>query len=116
MIFFEIQGISLCLLAIIPVGLDGRFVSPGAFPVACGTGTWLLTLGHTLAFGAMFSKIWRVHRLANKNKSDSKIVSLLYSVRMTKKQIIYNYAAHSIRQRISIFFFLQFRYICSFIC
>ena len=71
----EIQGISLCLLAIIPVGLDGRFVSPGAFPVACGTGTWLLTLGHSLAFGAMFSKIWRVHRLTTKNKSDSKIVS-----------------------------------------
>jgi len=68
-----LMGISLCLLAIIPVGLDGRFVSPGAFPVACGTGTWLLTLGHSLAFGAMFSKIWRVHRLTTKNKSDSKI-------------------------------------------
>jgi gamma-aminobutyric acid type B receptor len=23
---------------------------------------WLLCLGFTLAFGAMFSKVWRVHR------------------------------------------------------
>lgn len=65
-------GISLCLLAIIPLGLDGRFVSPDLFPVACGTGSWLLTLGFTLAFGAMFSKIWRVHRLATKSKTDAK--------------------------------------------
>ena len=70
-------GISFCLLAIIPMGLDGRFVSPSLFPVACGSGVWLLTLGFTLAFGAMFSKIWRVHRLATKTKSDSKTVSLI---------------------------------------
>lgn len=67
-------GIMFCLLAIIPHGLDGRFVSPHLFPFACGAGTWLLTLGFSLAFGAMFSKIWRVHRLATKNKSDSKLV------------------------------------------
>ena len=72
----QFQGISLCLLAIIPLGLDGRFVSPEVFPFACGTGTWLLTLGFTLAFGAMFSKIWRVHRLATKSKSDSKVVMI----------------------------------------
>ena len=52
-------------------GLDGRFVSPEVFPVACGTGTWLLCLGFTLAYGAMFSKIWRVHRLATKNKAET---------------------------------------------
>ena len=69
-------GIILCLLAIIPLGLDGRFVSPALFPVACGTTSWLLTLGFTLAFGAMFSKIWRVHRLTTKSKADtSKTVS-----------------------------------------
>lgn len=67
-------GVILCLLAIIPLGLDGRFVSPSTFPVACGLTTWLLTLGFTLAYGAMFSKIWRVHRLATKSKSDSKTV------------------------------------------
>ncbi len=67
-----LSGIATCLLAIIPLGLDGRFVSPSWFPVACGAGSWLLTLGFTLAFGAMFSKIWRVHRLATKSKTDPK--------------------------------------------
>ena len=75
----------MCLLAIIPLGLDGRFVSPEVFPIACGTGTWLLTLGFTLAFGAMFSKIWRVHRLATKNKSDSKTVISSYCIKSDLK-------------------------------
>ena len=57
------------------VGLDGNFVSQSTFPVACGFGTWMLTLGFTLAYGAMFSKIWRVRRLSTKNKSDIKKVS-----------------------------------------
>jgi len=56
--------------------LDGRFVSPAGFPFACGIGAWLLCLGFTLAYGAMFSKIWRVHRLATKNKTDANKVSL----------------------------------------
>ena len=38
-------GIILCLLAIIPLGIDGRVVSPTLFPVACGMTSWLLTLG-----------------------------------------------------------------------
>ena len=62
-------GIILSLAAIIPMGLDGSFVS---LPIACGSSTWLLTLGFTLAFGSMFSKIWRVHRLATKTKRDAK--------------------------------------------
>ena len=66
-----LSGIILCLLAIIPLGLDGRIVSPGFFPVACGMSSWLLTLGFTLGFGSMFSKIWRVHRLSTKTKADS---------------------------------------------
>ena len=66
-------GIILSLAAIIPMGLDdSRFVS---LPIACGSSAWLLTLGFTLAFGSMFSKIWRVHRLATKTKGDSKKVS-----------------------------------------
>ena len=69
-------GIILCLTAIIPMGMDGGgFVS---LPIACGSSAWLLTLGFTLAFGSMFSKIWRVHRLATKTKSDSKKVRINY--------------------------------------
>ena len=56
-------------------GLDGRFVSPSVFPVACSLGTWLLTLGFSLSYGAMFSKIWRVHRITRMTKEEGKTVS-----------------------------------------
>ena len=73
-ITFIYQLINHSVISSIPFpGLDGNFVSPATFPVACGFGTWMLTLGFTLAYGAMFSKIWRVHRL--KDKSESKKVS-----------------------------------------
>ena len=69
-----INGSNASIISSLPFpGLDGNFVSPATFPVACGFGTWMLTLGFTLAYGAMFSKIWRVHRL--KDKSESKKVS-----------------------------------------
>ena len=57
-------------------GLDGNFVSASTYPVACGFGTWMLTLGFTLAYGAMFSKIWRVHRLSTKSGKALKKVML----------------------------------------
>lgn len=57
-------------------GLDGRFVGPTGFPVACNIGTWLLTLGFSLSYGAMFSKIWRVHRITRMTKEEGKAVSV----------------------------------------
>lgn len=66
-------GIIVCLTAVFLLGLDGRFVSPGAYPAICQTRAWLLSAGFTLSFGAMFSKVWRVHRLTTKAKSDPKV-------------------------------------------
>lgn len=54
-------------------GLDGRFVSSDNYPGVCQARVWLLTLGFTLAYGAMFSKVWRVHRLTTKSKQDGKV-------------------------------------------
>lgn len=62
-------------------GLDGRFISASLFPVACNVGTWLLTCGFSLSYGAMFSKIWRVHRITRMTKDEGKTVkTLLYVV------------------------------------
>lgn len=66
-------GIIVCLTAVFLLGLDGRFVSPSSYPAICQTRAWLLTTGFTLSFGAMFSKVWRVHRLTTKAKSDPKV-------------------------------------------
>ncbi|KAK8736064.1 hypothetical protein OTU49_005215 [Cherax quadricarinatus] len=67
-------GIVLCLGSIFLLGLDGQFVSQQQFPTVCGLRAWCLTLGFTLAYGAMFSKIWRVHRLTTKTKMENKRV------------------------------------------
>nr|CAI5841737.1 unnamed protein product [Callosobruchus analis] len=66
-------GIIVCLCAVYLLGLDGRFVTPEEYPRICQARAWLLTTGFTLSFGAMFSKVWRVHRLTTKAKSDPKV-------------------------------------------
>lgn len=39
----------------------------------CQARAWILSTGFTLAFGAMFSKVWRVHRFTTKAKTDPKV-------------------------------------------
>lgn len=67
-----LSGVIVCLTSVFLLGLDGNFITPEAYPAICQTRTWLLTLGFTLSYGAMFSKVWRVHRLTTKVKSDPK--------------------------------------------
>ncbi|XP_036321899.1 gamma-aminobutyric acid type B receptor subunit 1 isoform X2 [Rhagoletis pomonella] len=65
-------GVITCLVSVILLGMDGRFVSPEEYPKICQARAWLLTTGFTLAYGAMFSKVWRVHRFTTKAKTDPK--------------------------------------------
>lgn len=39
----------------------------------CQTRAWMLSMGFTLSYGAMFSKVWRVHRFTTKQKQDPKV-------------------------------------------
>lgn len=68
-------GIILCLVCVCLLGLDGQFVSEFRYAHICQARSWFLAIGFTLSFGAMFSKIWRVHRLTTKSKSESKGLS-----------------------------------------
>ncbi|XP_064553932.1 gamma-aminobutyric acid type B receptor subunit 1 isoform X1 [Drosophila montana] len=65
-------GVIICLISVILLGIDGRFVSPHEYPKICQARAWLLSTGFTLAYGAMFSKVWRVHRFTTKAKTDPK--------------------------------------------
>lgn len=78
-------GVIVCLTSVYLLGLDGRFVAPEAYPSVCQTRTWLITFGFTLSYGAMFSKVWRVHRLTTKAKSDPKVKT----VSITSKNVIF---------------------------
>ncbi|XP_044727879.1 gamma-aminobutyric acid type B receptor subunit 1 isoform X1 [Chrysoperla carnea] len=65
-------GVIVCLVSVFILGLDGRFISSSSFPFLCQVRAWMLSIGFTLAYGAMFSKVWRVHRLTTKSKADPK--------------------------------------------
>ncbi|XP_046543396.1 gamma-aminobutyric acid type B receptor subunit 1-like [Haliotis rubra] len=67
-------GCMLCLFCIFLLGLDGKFVSPQRYPVICQVEAWLLSVGFTLGYGSMFSKIWTVHQLTTSRKKDRKSV------------------------------------------
>lgn len=68
-------GVIACLVSVFLLGIDGRFVAPWEYPAICQARSWMLSTGFTLAFGAMFSKVWRVHRLTTKTKADQAKVS-----------------------------------------
>ncbi|XP_065357057.1 gamma-aminobutyric acid type B receptor subunit 1 [Calliphora vicina] len=65
-------GVIICLSSVILLGMDGRFVDQEEYPKICQARAWLLSTGFTLAYGAMFSKVWRVHRFTTKAKRDPK--------------------------------------------
>lgn len=72
-------GVIACFLSVFLLGVDGRFVNPSEYSSICQARSWVLTLGFTLAFGAMFSKVWRVHRLTTKTKADqAKVYNIYY--------------------------------------
>lgn len=67
-------GCQMCLFCIFLIGMDGQYISKEIYPVVCQIRAWLLTIGFTLGYGSMFSKIWTVHRLATTRKKERKVV------------------------------------------
>jgi 7 transmembrane sweet-taste receptor of 3 GCPR len=49
--------------SLIPLSIDDSLVSADGCDVACVAFPWLFCLGFSIAFAAIFSKVWRVHRL-----------------------------------------------------
>ncbi|CAL8362421.1 unnamed protein product [Arctogadus glacialis] len=69
-----ILGGMLSYASIFLFGLDGGFVSDKAFETLCTVRTWILIVGYTTAFGAMFAKTWRVHAIFKNAKMKKKII------------------------------------------
>ncbi|XP_026484387.1 gamma-aminobutyric acid type B receptor subunit 1 isoform X1 [Vanessa tameamea] len=65
-------GCCVCFGAAIALGVDGRWVQPQHFPGLCAARAWLLAIGFSMAYGAMFTKVWRVHRHTTKPKPETK--------------------------------------------
>ncbi|XP_052790371.1 gamma-aminobutyric acid type B receptor subunit 1-like [Mya arenaria] len=69
-----VLGCILCLVCVFLLGLDGRFVPEELYPLVCQLRAWLLSIGFSLGYGGMFSKIWAVHRLTTSRQKDKKDV------------------------------------------
>uniref|UniRef100_A0A8C4QFY0 Gamma-aminobutyric acid type B receptor subunit 2 n=1 Tax=Eptatretus burgeri TaxID=7764 RepID=A0A8C4QFY0_EPTBU len=69
-----ILGGMFSYMSIFLFGLDGALISPGTFESVCTVRTWVLTVGYTTAFGAMFAKTWRVHAIFKNVKMKKKII------------------------------------------
>ncbi|XP_078684540.1 uncharacterized protein LOC144918002 [Branchiostoma floridae x Branchiostoma belcheri] len=59
-------GCVLVYCGVILWGADGNHVPADAFPVLCTARAFLFSSGFSLAFGAMFAKTYRVHKVAIK--------------------------------------------------
>ncbi|XP_050524506.1 gamma-aminobutyric acid type B receptor subunit 2 [Daktulosphaira vitifoliae] len=69
-----IIGAMLTYSSVIFLGLNSRMTSINMFPYICAARAWLLMAGFSLAFGAMFSKTWRVHSIFTDITINKKIV------------------------------------------
>ncbi|XP_028968581.1 gamma-aminobutyric acid type B receptor subunit 2-like [Galendromus occidentalis] len=69
-----IVGCMLTYTSVILLGMDSGFTSVENFPYICAARAWVLMSGFTLAFGAMFSKTWRVHAIFTNIKLNKKVI------------------------------------------
>ncbi|KAL7887093.1 hypothetical protein AOLI_G00048140 [Acnodon oligacanthus] len=58
-----ILGTLLSYSFIFLFGLDGSYVPEGVFDALCAIRIWLISIGHSIAFGAMLAKMWRLHAI-----------------------------------------------------
>ncbi|XP_025832436.1 gamma-aminobutyric acid type B receptor subunit 2 [Agrilus planipennis] len=69
-----IIGCMLTYTSVVFLGLDSGLSSIEAFPYICTARAWTLMAGFSLAFGAMFSKTWRVHSIFTDVKLNKKVI------------------------------------------
>ncbi|XP_064634333.1 gamma-aminobutyric acid type B receptor subunit 2-like [Lineus longissimus] len=69
-----IVGCILSYFSVFLLGVDGGLVHPDLFPIICVARSWILAIGFTFSFGAMFSKTWRVHAIFTNIKMNKKVI------------------------------------------
>ncbi|KAI0216715.1 Gamma-aminobutyric acid type B receptor subunit 1 [Lamellibrachia satsuma] len=70
-----LTGCIICLSCVFLQGLDGRYVGKDTFVFLCQVRTWVLSIGFTLAYGPMFSKVWTIYRLTLQHKREIRNLS-----------------------------------------
>ncbi|KAL4225228.1 Gamma-aminobutyric acid type B receptor subunit 2 [Mactra antiquata] len=69
-----IVGCILTYISVFLLGTDGGVIPILYLGHICTSRAWVLSVGFTLAFGAMFSKTWRVHSIFTEIKLHKKVI------------------------------------------
>jgi hypothetical protein len=67
-------GVFILSSSIIPMSLDDGIISEESCDIACMAMPWLLSMGFTVSFSALFSKLWRINKLFNGTQGFRRIV------------------------------------------
>lgn len=68
-----ILGCMLIFISVYTIAIDGTYVNTGVLSGLCVARGYFLSLGYSLAVGAMFSKIWRVYQIFRNVKPKRKV-------------------------------------------
>ncbi|XP_073256267.1 gamma-aminobutyric acid type B receptor subunit 2-like [Porites lutea] len=69
-----VAGCILTYFSVILFGLDGGLVPTKRYGQVCIARAWIMSIGFTLAFGAMFAKTWRVHAIFKSITPKKKVI------------------------------------------
>ncbi|CAH3175080.1 unnamed protein product [Porites lobata] len=69
-----VAGCILTYFSVILFGLDGGLVPTKRYGQVCIARAWIMSVGFTLAFGAMFAKTWRVHAIFKSITPKKKVI------------------------------------------
>ncbi|XP_022083810.1 gamma-aminobutyric acid type B receptor subunit 2-like [Acanthaster planci] len=67
-------GILLAYLGVVLLGIDKSTVDAESFLCICRVRSWIIPMAFTLAFGGMFTKMWRVYSIVIANKTKRKVI------------------------------------------
>ncbi|XP_070534990.1 gamma-aminobutyric acid type B receptor subunit 2-like [Ptychodera flava] len=67
-------GCILAYVSIILSGVDTGLVSDATYLLIQKVNSWVLAISFSLAFGAMFSKTWRVHKIFTNKKLEKRVI------------------------------------------
>jgi len=73
-LYFILAGVIILASAIFPLGIDDGLVGPNGCNAACLSVPWLVSIGFTFVFSALFSKMWRINRVFSAATSMRRVV------------------------------------------
>ncbi|PFX22880.1 Gamma-aminobutyric acid type B receptor subunit 2 [Stylophora pistillata] len=69
-----VVGCIMTYFSVILFGLDGGLIPTEEYGKVCIARAWIMSIGFTLAFGAMFAKTWRVHAIFKSLTPKKKVI------------------------------------------